>query len=298
MKKNSFSITIVAILVVGGTLMAISPGVRTLVTGKYNKVISWPEEAIQKDPMGYMKFVEKKLIKDQNKIQTIWRNLGISVGKLAKKQSKNRETLEQGMAYAEKFRDAYQNANGVFPVEILGESYTDVQLRAQLSLTLAQNDGLTQLLTEVDEALIDASSKMEELIVQNEKTETQLALIATKREMFQADALSTEGLQLVGRLNGLFEENELVMAGNPVRSIEQLVKAETFASKPANSVRVEEFLNANKKDKPAGTEIEPVEVVVKPLVEKMVSVNVPQKMSKKRGSNKTKQSQPIYQQSI
>ena len=298
MKKSSIVVLFTVILAIGGTLMAVSPSARALVMGKYNKAISWSGKAIQENPMGYMKFVEKKLTEDQDKIQTTWRNLGISVGKLAKKQGKNRETLEQGMAYAEKFREAYQNANGEFPVEVLGESYTEGQLRAQLSLTLAQNDGLTQSLTEIDEALITANGKMEELIVQKEKTETQLALIATKREMFRANALSTEGLQLVSRLNGLFEENELVMAGNPVRSIEQLVKAETFASKPANSVRVEEFLNANKKDKPTVVEIETVEVVVKPVVEEVVSVDVPKKVSKKRGSNKSKQSQPIYQQSI
>ena len=243
-----------------------------------------------------MKFVEKKLTQDQNAVQATWRNLGVSVGKLTKKQTEKHELLVRGNDFADEFRDVYQNANGVFPVKVRGETYTETQLRSQLSLLLAQNDGLTQSLAEIDVAMNTANIKMEDLIVQKEKIESQLVLVAAKREMFQVEALSTEGLQMIARLNDIFDGNQLAMAGNPVRSIEQLVKAETRAAKPVNSVRVEEFLNANNKDKPSEIIIE--EVVVTQLIsEEVISVDIPRKTSKKQRS-KQAQSQPIYQQSI
>ena len=296
MKKSSIVTLVVALLAVGGTLMTASPGFRTVVWDKIHGVTGWSEDAIQKDPLGYMAFVEKKLSNDQNTIQATWRNLGVSVGKLAKKQTEKRELLARGMEFAEEFREAYQNASGVFPVEVRGESYTEAQLRSQLSLLLAQNDGLTQSLAEIDVAMNTADNRMEELIVQKEKIESQLVLIATKREMFHAEALSTEGLLLIAQLNDLFEGNQQAMAGNPVRSIEQLVKAETLAAKPANSIRVEQFLNANMKDKPSEIKIEDI-VVTQLVSEEVVSVKVPKKVNKNRRSQKS-ESQPIYQQSI
>jgi hypothetical protein len=180
----------VALLAVGGALMAGSPSFRTMIWVWVNKITCWTPDAIQKDPVGYMKFVEKKLAGDQNKIQETWRNLGVSVAKLAKKQIAKRELLERGTAFAEDFRDVYQNANGNFPVEVRGEVYTEAQLRSQLSLLLAQNDGLTESLSEIDMEMIAANNKMEELVVQKEKTESQLALLETKRELFQAEKLS------------------------------------------------------------------------------------------------------------
>ena len=303
MKKSICTLAVV-VMVVGGTLMAKSPVCRTFIWERIHQVTQWTPEAIQKDPIAYMKFVEKKLAKDQNKIQETWRNLGVSVGKLAKKQSGKRELLERGTTFAEEFRDVYQNANGNFPVEVQGQTYTEAQIRSQLSLLLAQNDGLAESLSEIDIAMNNANSKMEELVVQKEKTESQLFLIATKRELFQAESLSTEGLLLIAQLNELFDGNEQVIAGNPVRTIEQLVQAEKVSSVPANSVRVDEFLNAKKPTKPIDTIIEVVEITAEIVSEEIVSFETPKKVNKNRRSNKSdsqpiyQQSQPIYQQSI
>jgi len=294
MKKSSIVVLVVTLLAVGGTLVAVSPGFRTMVCDKIHGLTSWTEDAIQKDPVGYMKFVEKKLTKDQNAIQGTWRNLGVSIGKLAKKQTEKHELLARGIEFAEEFREAYQNANGVFPVEVRGKSYTEEHIRSQLSLMLAQTDGLTQSLAEIDVAMNSANIKMEDMIVQKEKIESQLVLIATKREMFQVEALSTEGLQMIAQLNDIFDGNQLAMAGNPVRSIEQLVKAETLATKPANSIRVEQFLNANKKDKPNEPQIEVIMVTAEMVSEEVVSAKIPKKSSRNQRSKQV-QSQPIYQ---
>ncbi|MCL2348001.1 MAG: hypothetical protein FWC50_07025 [Planctomycetaceae bacterium] len=304
MKKSSIFTLVVALFVTGGTLMAVSPVFRAVVWKKIDEVSSWSADAIQADPLGYIKFVEKKLTGDQNRIQENWRNLGVSVGKLAKKQSDKRGLLSRGTEFAEEFREAYHNAEGKFPLEVHGQSYTEIQLRSQLSLLLAQNDGLTLSLSEMDTVMNNANSKMEELTVQKEKTESQLALLDTKRELFKAEKLSLEGLQLIANVNELFRENEQVIAGNPVRTIEQIIQAEKLAAAPANSARVEEFLNAKKNDKPNVVKIEASQKIEvsqmndqEEAKKEMLPSVFSKKVNKKQRINE-KQSQVIYQQSI
>jgi len=130
-----------------------------------------------------------------------------------------------------------------------------------------------------------AEQQLEALAIRLNATETQLAALAAKRGLLQVRKLTDEGQKLLAQLDSLLNDNSEVIAGNPVRTVRELL--ETLGSKREQSTsrqRVEEFLAAKpviEMDTPA----EPVSIEQKPV------------KAKKR-SARNKEGKPIFQQSL
>ena len=93
----------------------------------------------------------------------------------------------QAQTLAEEFRAEYQEAlaNDAFPIAVRGEAYTEAQVKSQVSLLLAEAEGYSESLAEIECVQAEAEQKMEELAVRIGQTESQLVALATKRELLR-----------------------------------------------------------------------------------------------------------------
>ncbi len=100
------------------------------------------------------------------------------------------------------------NAEGKFPVTVRSKEYSEAQLRTQGDLIVAQNAGLATSISAIESALVGANKKIQELIVNKEKTDTELSMLKTKKEVFTANKLTSEGLALVAQIDEILQGNE------------------------------------------------------------------------------------------
>ncbi|MDD3587487.1 MAG: hypothetical protein PHQ75_09920 [Thermoguttaceae bacterium] len=243
MKKTLIGlvVVVVAAVVIG---FFVSPAFRTKVISKAEKIGQWTPEAIQKDPIGYSEFVESRLKKDLEEFKTTRKNLGARMDDIAKKMSDKGKLLVAGRTLADEIAEAIEAKK--YPVTVAGKEYTESQLRSQLSLVVAQMDTMTESLSELEKIQMASEKENERAIIQMEKTESQLSLVAARREIFKAKARTAEGLEMITQCNAVLEQNQTVFANNPVRTIEEMLadtEAKASGAHSASAERVEKYLD-------------------------------------------------------
>jgi len=211
---------------------------------------------------------------------------------------------EQARTLADQFRTEYQRAKdeGAFPVEVRGAAYTEPQVRAQVSLLLAEAEGYESSLTEVESVQTAAEEKIEELAVRINRTETQLAALATKRELLRARQLTTAGEELLAQVDELMTGNRQAIDANPVGTVRELLaRGSGKPSGRATDSKVAEFLAA--KSRTNETEETPVNLTpqfaepadaIPASAQSQVEVKDTSRTGKDKKANRGK---PIFQQS-
>ncbi len=200
----------------------------------------WTQEEIDRNPVGYSQYVEAKLKDDLKTFQKTRRDLTLRMETLAKKLSEKTKLLEQGEKLAADFAETI--TAGVFPVDIHGKEYTESQLRIQISLTLAQVNGLKESIVDITKVSAVAEKEIQKLVVGVEKTESQIALLAARREIFRSQATSAEGLEMIAQSNAVLEGNQILIKENPVRTIEEILHETASQGSPATEKQVDEYL--------------------------------------------------------
>lgn len=270
-----------------GAAVAVSPGLRMHVYQQWASLSGWTEEARQADPVGFASYAERRLKRDLEVMEKTRRELVAEVGQLSQEIREQQALGDQARQLAGQFRTEYQLAstNGGFPIQLRDAAYTEGQAKSQVSMLLAEADGYQQSLDQLTKVRKEAESKIEELVVRINSTETQLAALSTKRELLRARQLTAEGEQLLAQVDQLMTGNTQVIQGNPVRSVRELLDAPVAKpQKTASQQRVEEFLAAKQMmgtDDPSGAVATPVSVKQEPVKRK----------------KRDKGSKPIFQQS-
>jgi hypothetical protein len=244
----SRALGLVVLLGVGGAAAwAFSPGLRTQVAAAWNSQAGWTEAARRADPAGFVAHAEAKVQRDLATMDQTRRELAAEVGRLSKTAREQSALAEQARSLAEQFRGEYQQAreNEHFPIEVRGAAYTEAQVRAQVSLLLAEAEGYEASLADIEGVRVSAEEKIEELAVRINRTETQLAALATKRELLRARQLTTAGEELLAQVDVLMTENRQAIDANPVGTVRELLAR--GPSKPTGRTadsKVEAFLTA------------------------------------------------------
>ena len=240
--------TIVTLVVVVGiglsALITVSPAWRTSATLTVESFTQWTPEAIEKNPIGYSQFVEAQLKKDLKTFQETRKALALRMETLAGKLAEKTKLLAEGEKFADEFAEVI--TDGTFPIRLHGKDYTESQLRIQLALTLAQVNGLRESVAEITKVSVIAEKELQKLVVGIEKTETQIALLTTRREIFRSQTTSAEGLEMITTVNSVLEGNQILIRDNPVRTIEDLLKDSEIANYgvAASETQVNEFLQS------------------------------------------------------
>ncbi|MDR2756564.1 MAG: hypothetical protein LBC20_12740 [Planctomycetaceae bacterium] len=240
MKKIFAILTVTAILAV--SIFAVSPSFRTWGFGAYTSITQWTPEAIQADPEGYAQFVKRQLEADLKVLEPTLRNLLLKKDKLAKLWKEKTIAVEQGQALAEQAAEAI--SNGIYPVVVAGKEYNEQQIKSQLALWLAQIDIKKELVTEITKVQADSEKQRTNLIINLEKTKSQLALVDTRIEIWRSKAITAQGLAMIAEVNAVLEGNQIVIQNDPVRGIDEaLADLDRNVSPTAvDNNKVEEFI--------------------------------------------------------
>ena len=232
----------------GAATLAIStycPGLWTQIDRKVTEVAGWTEEARQADPVGFVEYAGGKLRQDLETLQKTRRDLAAEIGGLAEKLRQQRALRDHARGLAEKFRTAYREATARqgFPVELCGGAYTAEQLKAQVSMLLAEAQGYEAAIAKLEEVRRRAETELETLTVRISQTESQLAALAAEKEVLKARQLTERGRLLLAQVESLMTENTQVIAANPVRSVQELIAAAEKSARPGTHEQaVEAFL--------------------------------------------------------
>jgi chromosome segregation ATPase len=294
---------IAALGAVGAAAWTFSPELRTRVAALWNEYTGWTEAARQANPAGFASHVESELVQDLDKMCKTRRELTAEVGRLSKTIREQRALAEQARRLAEQFRDVYQQAmaDGRFPVEVQGAAYTESQVRSQVSMLLAEAEGYDAALAELEAVRTEAEAKIEELAVRINRTETQLAALATKRELLRARQLTAAGEELLAQVDELMTGNRRTIADNPVAPLRELLaRAPEKPEHRGNEGQVEAFL-ASLPERPDAIETPSDELIETSLIQPVapqtpVQTDVKDK-PRDRKQPKTTRNKPIFQQS-
>ena len=252
MKNYVIALVVLALIGLAG-LIYISPAWRACAMTAAESLTQWTPEAIEKNPIGYSQFVEAQLSKDLKIFRETRRALTLRMETLAKKLAEKTKLLAQGEKLAEEFAEAI--TAGTFPVTLHGKDYTESQLRIQIALTLAEVNGLRESVAEITKVSAVAEKEIQKVVVGIEKTESQIALLAARREIFRSQATSAEGLAMIADVNAVLAGNQILIKENPVRTIEEILSVTTTPTSQgvaATETQVEEYLNVFVAKKPAG----------------------------------------------
>jgi len=268
--------------------IAASPALRARVSQQWAALCGWTKEAREADPVGFASYAEGRLKRDLEMMEKTRRELAAEVGQLSQTIREQQALGDQARQLAEEFRTEYQLAStdGGFPIEVRNAAYTEGQAKSQVSMLLAEAEGYEQSLGQLTKVRKEAESKIEELVVRINATETQLATLSTKRQLLRARQLTAEGEQLLAQVDDLMTGNTQVIEGNPVRTVRELL--DTPVAKPqktASQQKVEEFLAA----KPViGTDHSPVST--------QQASSHPRPAKAKNRPKRTTTTKPIFQQ--
>jgi hypothetical protein len=194
-----------------------------LLTASVTSYAAFPwlvSQAKDRHPVGYVRYVESKLDSDLQTMKKARLELGAEVTKLSQQDTDLAARAQRAEILANDFRIAYQKINndGSEATVVHGCAYTRPQIQSQVSLLLAEAEGYQDSLAAIESTLTEGNRRMEQFAVQIGKTESQIAMLATKRELIRIQELTTEGEQLLADVDQLLIENSQTVACSPVRT--------------------------------------------------------------------------------
>jgi len=226
------------------------PGLWVQIDRKVTELAGWTEEARRGDPAGFVDHATRRLREDLETMERTRRELAAEIAQVSKKAREQEALRDQANQLANEYREAYQAActNGSFPIVVRSAAYTGEDVKVQVRMILAEAAGYEEALDALKKVQEQAESKLEELTVRINSTETKLVALAAQREILLARTLSDEGEQLLAQVADLMDGNEQVIVQNPVRNVRELlaVSMDASAREESNGMTdVEAFLAAS-----------------------------------------------------
>lgn len=241
MKKTVISLVAVVAVIAAG-LFYYSPAFRTNAITAAESIGQWTPEAIEKNKIGYTQFVETKLKKDLKTFQDVRKALTRQMEVNSKLLAEKTKLLQEGRKLLDQFAEA--TLSGEFPAELHGKTYTETQLKNQIALTKAQVEGIERSIAGIQKASQVAEQEICKRIVGIEDMESQLQMMSTEREIFRSQSTSDVGFAMLAEARAVLEGNQLLVKENPVRTIQEILKASEVATSGnrASDTEVEAFL--------------------------------------------------------
>ncbi|MFO0820985.1 MAG: hypothetical protein U1A77_23770 [Pirellulales bacterium] len=223
-------IAVVSVALLAGAYR-LSPAVRAAVSTQGNEWFGWTEEARRSQSVPFIEHVKHKL---EAEVATLRKSRLELVGNSDQLSGKIREQealRDHARKLAEEFRTAFQaaRASQSFPITVRNAAYTEEQSLAQVSLLLAQADGFEQSLQRLQRIQNEANKRVQEIVVRQNATESHLAAIGTQLELLHTRQLTSVSDELIAQVDELLDVNQRVLTDNPVRTVTELLSADTLA---------------------------------------------------------------------
>lgn len=218
-----------------------------------DELLKWGDWSVSRreaDPVGYSKFVEARLNADLKTFDELRSNLAKSSASLKGQIVDKRKSLVDMERVIDRFVDAKEA--GDYPATVLGATYDEEELNAQISLLVGQIEQTTNALASFEESVAKANDEEGKLIVKIAETKDQLATIDVNRNLFISKKNSAETKDMLAEMSRIFNDNASYLAGSPIRDGNDLViELNEEEAGAATSSRVEEYLKARRAKKTA-----------------------------------------------
>ena len=220
------------------------PNFRTKVNQQVDKLVGWNEEAIRKDPVGFIDHAISTLEKNIAKFDLMKSDLAVAKAKIQQLHESNGDKLSFASKQLDEFKDAYKEAKEEkeWPAEVAGKEYSELELKQQVGLVLTQKGGYENV-AKATQAAFDLAGKREmEVVGGHSESKAKLELLRTQRELVKVNQLTAETEKLLAEVKDVLVQNEALTADTKVRTVEELMKqAESGAVK--SNANVDAFLD-------------------------------------------------------
>ncbi len=222
-------LTLVVLLLLGWFAWSRLPGLRTKVGSTVEEYGGWTAEARAADPVGFLDFAEAKLVRDIETFKESRVSLGETRIHAESEMARNAKLLSAAEALADRFRGAYRGANGTWPIDVEGASYSEEQLVEQVETLLIERDTYARVVTIYGDVIVAAEAQQKELRTRIQTTEATLIEIRAQRELVRVQQATAETDELLGQVDELLSGNDAARDAidDPVRSVEDLLAAPT-----------------------------------------------------------------------
>lgn len=220
-------LTLVVLLLLGWFAWSRLPGLRTKVGSTVEEYGGWTAEARAADPVGFLDFAEAKLVRDIETFKESRVSLGETRSHAESEMTRNAKLLSAAEALADRFRSAYQNAGGAWPIEVEGATYSEEQLVEQVATLLVERDTYARVVEIYSEVIVAAEAQQKELRTRIQTTEATLIEIRAQRELVRVQQATAETDELLGQIDELLSRNDATKdtLEDPVRSVEDLLSS-------------------------------------------------------------------------
>jgi hypothetical protein len=185
---------------------------------------------------------------------------------VTEEQTRVQTLLDRAKQLVEEVRTKFRaaDATGGFPIAIRDRAYTRAQAVAQVRLLLTEIKGYTRDLDTLTAVARQLEDQIQDLSQRVNSGETQLSLIAPRRELIRTRGVAGSSGQVIREVEELLNPPDEEMVSQPVRSIRELVKAVQVKGPVESAVSTDDavsFLGArpaeeNRKPSPANGQAE------------------------------------------
>jgi phage shock protein A len=196
------------------------------------------------DPDRFFDRVEEQAASDLSRMEKTRSTLRTQLSDLAEQEEQVVAKRNYARFAAEEFRSAW--SAGAFPVTVHGRVYSQPEIEGQVSTLLSQIDGYETALQKFQQTADSARQHVEDLTCRIVRTETDLALIGVRREVYKATRSDESVTELMATVDSLFSENAVVIAASPIRSVDELMASDASSSvRPYANSKAIAWLTAN-----------------------------------------------------
>jgi len=235
---------VLMVLVAGAAAYFFLPGFRTSVRQQIDRVGGWNEEARREDPVGFIDFSIRKLSDGIATFESARGQIAMQRAKLADLTKTNQAKLDFSVKQLDAFRAAYKDATGGkgWPAGVAGKSYSEADLKQQVSLLLTQKSSFEETAKGAGQALDKTTQSEGELVNRITTSKAKLDLLKAQRELVKVARLNAETEKLLDDVHDVLVANDALNTESPIRTVDELMKDATRES-GATHANVDAFLN-------------------------------------------------------
>jgi hypothetical protein len=237
---------IVVVVLVGVGAYFVFPGFRSKVDATYDKHFGWTPEARRKDPVGFIEYSIGKLGDNVTKFESARGDLRVAQTNLEGMKRTNEEKVAFAEKQLQEFKGAYQAAKGGkgWPAAVAGRSYSEAELKSQVTLLLSQKSGYEKVLKQVEGGIATADKRSLQLVNRINESKMKLGLLEAQKALVSVNKLTADTEKLMADVNEVIVENEAMAEKSAVRTVEELMRESEDAAASVTNPGTEAFLNS------------------------------------------------------
>lgn len=205
------------------------PGLKAKAENLANKYGGWTSEAIEKNPGEFIDHARQKLQANIATFEEAKKTLSTNKRNYESKLEEFKTAVQNADTLAANFKSAYSaaKANEGFPIELVGQKYSEEKVVAQVELLLAEKANAQKRIADYESLIAQVETKRTQLTDRISTSKAKVDELEVKAEAVKLDKATALADELLAQVNSVVEDNGKALdadSGDPVRSLADMVK--------------------------------------------------------------------------